>query len=49
LYYLKAIHDELGIPSPDAFRPALERLFEADTAWPLPIRERRFLVVASKP
>jgi SAM-dependent methyltransferase len=49
VYYLKAIHDELGVLPPDSFRPALKRVFETDTAWSLPIRERRFLVVARKP
>jgi len=49
VYYLKVIHGELGGLPPDSFRPALRRLFESDTAWPLPIRGRRFLVVARKP
>jgi hypothetical protein len=49
VYYLKATQDDLGIPPPDAFRPALKRIFETEAAWPLPIRQRRFLMVASKP
>jgi len=47
VYYLKVIFDDFGDLPPDSFRPALKRAFK-ETAWPLPIRERRFLMVAIK-
>jgi SAM-dependent methyltransferase len=49
VYYARAIFDMIGGQGLEAFRPALRRAFEQKTLWPVPIRQRCFLLVASKP
>jgi hypothetical protein len=49
VYYLKVV--DWGIPeySLDAFLPQLRAAWQDESAWPRPVRQRRFLVVAEKP
>jgi hypothetical protein len=49
VYYARVIFDMIGGQGLEALRPALRRAFEQKTLWPAPIRQHRFLLVASKP
>jgi len=47
VYYLKVISWAIPEYSLDAFRPQLRAAFETPARWPLPVRHKRFLVVAA--
>lgn len=49
VYYLRVIAWAIPDYSLDAFRPRLRSAFETKSLWPLPVRHRSFLVVATKP
>jgi SAM-dependent methyltransferase len=48
VYYLKVIAWAIPGYSLDEFRPRLRAAFDAKGNWPMPVRHRRFLVVAGK-
>lgn len=49
IYYLRVISWAIDGYSLEKFRPQLRAALDAPGMWPLPVRHRRFLVVASKP
>jgi|ERR1022692_874499 SAM-dependent methyltransferase len=48
IYYLRVISWAIPGYSLDRFRPQLRTAFDTASLWPLPLRHRRFLVVATK-
>ncbi len=48
VYYLRVVSWAIAGYSLDRFRPQLRAAFETKSLWPLPVRHRRFLVVARR-